>query len=100
MNRAPVLKSHTAGRAGLKPTRRKKNYSSKDKQEGGRGGSSSTPPLVQVEVFSSYVEKCSSAGDELKEEMSVTVRSPEEGVLGEEGAVSPSRIYLLSEVMQ
>lgn len=54
MNRAPVLKSHTAGRAGLKPTRRKKNYSSKDKQEGGRGGqlfNTSTGPSGGVQLL-------------------------------------------------
>lgn len=68
----------------------------------GGGNSSSTPPLAQVEVFNSYVGKKKSCfsffffslfdGDEkivASYQLSVTVRSQEEGVLDEEGVVSP-----------
>lgn len=103
MNRAPVLKSHTAGRAGLKPTRRKKMIPKKINR-GGRGQlfNTSTGPSGGVQLLSGKMFFCW-RWDEKAAVLwlpSATVRSPEEGVLGEEEAVSPSRIYLLSEVMQ
>lgn len=89
MNRAPVLKSHTAGKTGLNQTRRKEIQ----KHWRWIGHSSSTPPLTQVEVSNSFIEIFLQLpllvmrwgfGAVVSECYSL-----EDCVLNEEGAVSP-----------